>query len=138
MAGTATTFRQSRQVTVDAGSLVTILYSVVYLLIFIFLLNWFYQAVKRIEKSLKGIEGRLEAIEAGPSRSAGSSPVANPPAPPQPSKKRERISNMWVIPAILFIVGLFSGSLGLTTYLFYGAGMMLIVAAVWEVIRREM
>jgi hypothetical protein len=136
-AATDTTFDRSRQV-IDTGSLITILYSVLYLVIFLYLLNWFYQAVKRIEKSLQGIEKRLEAIEASPAQPTG--PNQQPPslpAPPQGAKKRETVSNMWGIPAILLIAALFSGSLGLTPYLLYAAGVMVIVAAAWEVVRRE-
>jgi hypothetical protein len=137
MTGTETTFGGSRQVPADTGALYTIVFSVLYLVLFVYLLNWFYKAVKRIEKSLQGIEKRLEAIEGN--QPGGPSPAASvTPPPPQPAKKRERISNMWGIPAILFIAAAFSGPLGLTQYLLYAAAVMLVVAAAWEVIRREL
>jgi hypothetical protein len=124
-------------VSVDVGSLYSVVYGVLYLILFLYLLNWFYQAVKRIEKSLQGIEKRLEAIEAGSARPAG--PSQPPPSPPPSSeapKKRAWISNMWGIPAILLIAAVFSGALGLTSYLLYAAGATAVVAAVWEVVRR--
>jgi hypothetical protein len=120
------------------GSLATILFSLAYLAIFLYLLNWFYQAVKRIEKSLQGIEKRLDAVEAGQKRPDSPGPQSNPSPPQQGgAKKMERISNMWGIPAILFIAALLTGGLGLTLDLLYAAGVMLIVAAGWEVVRRE-
>jgi hypothetical protein len=136
--GTETAFDRGRQVSTDAGSLITIVYSLVYLAIFLYLLNWFYHAVKRIEESLQRIEKRLDAIEASPTQPRGPSPPASSlSSPPQGVRKRERISNMWVIPAILFIAAIFSGALGLTLFLLYAASVMLIAAAVWEVVRRE-
>jgi len=137
-AGKETTFDGSRQVSTDLGSLITIVYSLVYLAIFLYLLNWFYHAVKRIEKSLQEIEQRLEAVEGRPTQPSGPSTPPVPLSPPsQGVKRRERISNMWVIPAILFIAAIFSGALGLTLDLLYAAGAMLIASAVWEVVRRE-
>jgi hypothetical protein len=66
------------------------------------------------------------------------SPQSGPLSPPgEGAKKMERISNMWGIPAILFIAALLTASFGLTLDLLYAAGVMVIVAAGWEVIRRE-
>ena len=135
--GKGATFERRRQVTVDTESLVTVIYTLVYLGIFLFLLNWFYQAVKRIEKSLQGIEKRLEAIETNPTQPAPNETASVSPAAPRSAKKIERVSNMWGIPAILFIAALFTGSLGLTSYLLWGAGAMVVAAGAWEVVRRE-
>jgi hypothetical protein len=44
---------------------------------------------------------------------------------------------MWGIPAILLIAALFTGGLGLSQFLLYAAAGMVVVAAVWEVVRRE-
>ena len=135
--GKRATSERSRLMTVDTGSLVTLIYSLVYLVVFLFLLNWFYQAVKRIEKSLQGIEKRLEAIETNPTQPAPNVTASVSPAAPRSAKKIERVSNVWGIPAILFIAALFTGSLGLTSYLLWGAGAMVVVAGAWEVVRRE-
>ena len=133
-----TTSVRSRQVVVDTSSLITLVYSLVYLGIFLYLLNWFYQAIRRIEKSLRAIEKRLEAIETSPTQSGGPNPpTPSVPPPPLGAEKRERVSNMWGIPAILLIAALFTGGLGLSQFLLYAAAGMVVVAAVWEVVRRE-
>lgn len=126
---------------VETAGLFTVLYSILYLGVFLYVLNWFYQAVKRMQKSLQEIERRLDAIEAVPPGAQGNPPPPPPPPPPHRSQgagRRERVSNMWGIPAILFIAAVLAGSFGVTEqYLLYGAGVMVVVAAAWEVVRRE-
>jgi hypothetical protein len=56
-------FSRSRQVAPDFSSILYLLYALIPLAIFIFWLNWFYNAIKRIEKSLREIEKRLESLE---------------------------------------------------------------------------
>ena len=75
--------------------------------------------------------------------------VATPPvqsavsgsAPTSPSNARDRVSNLWGVPAILFIIAAFGGYpfLGpvLTVDLYWTAGLAALVAAAWEVIRRK-
>ena len=103
-----------------------------------FILVWFYKAVRRIEDSLKLIEKRLESLE-GQSKQTASVPPMNPTSP-SPKEARERISNAWAIPAVLFIVGALGGYslLGgpLTAYVFEAAGVTAVAALLWEVIRR--
>jgi len=54
----------SRQVIgVDVGSLFTILWSVLWLGILVYWLNWFYKAVKRIEQSVESIKSQLEDMK---------------------------------------------------------------------------
>ncbi len=133
---------ESRQVSVDTGSLITLLYSLVYLAIFLYLLNWFYKAVKRVEESLQRIEKRLESLENGTTQAVTPGPTSS--APP---KRMERVSNLWAVPAVLFIIAVVGGGGYLTGYGFLGveltillfgaAGAMVVVAAAWEVVRRR-
>jgi hypothetical protein len=104
-----------------------------------FLLVWFYRAVKRIENSLREVKERLESP-------AGFKPIVpHPPSSPSPSpkgtKERERISNLWGIPAVIFLVAAFGGYslLGaqLAILMFQMAGATAIGVAVWEVVRRR-
>ncbi len=54
----------SRQViSVDVGSLFTILWSVLWLGLLVYWLNWFYKAVKRIERSVESIKSQLEGMK---------------------------------------------------------------------------
>jgi len=48
---------------VEVGSLFTILWSVLWLGILVYWLNWFYKAVKRIEQSVESIESHLEDMK---------------------------------------------------------------------------
>jgi len=58
--GAEPTFSKSRQVVYDYGLFYVIMYVVV-LAFVAYWLNWFYSAIKRIEKSLQEIEKRLES-----------------------------------------------------------------------------
>jgi hypothetical protein len=126
----------SRQSGPDYSSLLYSLEVLLSIAVFAFVLVWFYQAIRRIEKSLREIRERLglSEKEAGP-------PGSNFAAPSFPEAKEiARISNLWGIPAILFIIAAFGGpSLGWTldVDLLWAAGLMALVAAAWEVIRRK-
>ena len=54
----------SRQVIgVDVGSLFTILWSLLWLGMLVYWLNWFYKAVKKTEQSVESIKSQLEYMK---------------------------------------------------------------------------
>lgn len=128
---------ESRQLVSDYSLLLSSLEFLLSITVGALILVWFYRAIKRIEESLREVRERLGLTQKGANQ-----PGSNP-EPPSPRKAREmaRISNVWGIPAILFIFGAFAGAplLGstLTIDVFEVAGLMALVAAAWEVIRRE-
>ena len=105
--------------------------------VFFFVLVWFYKAIKRIEDSLREISEKLGPSERG---AVPPGPKLVVPSPPQESEKA-RISNVWGIPAILFIIAAFGGYslLGwtLAVDLLEVAVLAVLAAAAWEVIRRK-
>jgi hypothetical protein len=128
---------EGRQLVSDYSVLLSSLQALLSIAITAFVLVWFYKAIKRIEESLREIRERLGSSERGADQ-----PGPNL-APPSASRARKvgRISNVWGIPAILFIIGAIGGyplfGWALTRDLFGAAGLMALVAVAWEVIRKE-
>jgi hypothetical protein len=121
---------------IDYSALSASIEGVLSLAVVAFVLVWFYRAVTRIEESLRKVNDRLDLLERGSNQSG-----TNPTPSPTQAKERGRISNMWGIPAILFIIAAMGGypllGWALTVYLFGAAGATAIIVVAWEVVRRE-